>query len=121
MPKNSKVTIRLLKKWDISEGIQKAITVACIKVQTQAKALAPVDTGFLRGSIDYEVKGERGFVGTNADYAPAVEFGTKRQAAQPFLRPAAKIAANPETIKEVAEKLNLAARKTAKNKKVVKK
>jgi HK97 gp10 family phage protein len=27
-------------------------------------------------------------VGSNVDYAPFVEFGTSRQAAQPYLRPA---------------------------------
>lgn len=36
-------------------------------------------------------------VGTNVEYAAYVEFGTSRQQAQPYLRPAAeKVAKNPE-------------------------
>ena len=49
-------------------------------VHGQAKALAPVDTGDLAGSIHMQVKdtGEelQGRVYTNKEYAPYVEFGT---------------------------------------------
>lgn len=49
-------------------------------VHAQAKALAPVDTGNLAGSIRMEVKksGKNliGRVYTNVQYAPYVEFGT---------------------------------------------
>ena len=49
-------------------------------VHAQAKALAPVDTGNLAGSIRMEVKksGKNliGKVYTNVQYAPYVEFGT---------------------------------------------
>lgn len=66
-----------------------------IAIQTvrEAKDRAPVDTGRLRTSITFEEEQNRnGFlklvVGSNVDYAPFVEFGTERQAAQPYLRPA---------------------------------
>lgn len=49
-------------------------------VHGQAKALAPVDTGTLAGSIHMEVKEKNknleGRVYTNMQYAPYVEFGT---------------------------------------------
>lgn len=49
-------------------------------VHAQAKALSPVDTGNLAGSIHMEVKknGNKliGRVYTNVQYAPFVEFGT---------------------------------------------
>lgn len=49
-------------------------------VHAQAKALAPVDTGNLAGSIRMEVKKNggnmEGRVFTNVQYAPYVEFGT---------------------------------------------
>lgn len=49
-------------------------------VHAQAKALAPVDTGNLAGSIHMEVKEKNknmeGRVFTNVQYAPYVEFGT---------------------------------------------
>lgn len=49
-------------------------------VHGQAKALAPVDTGGLAGSIHMQVKDTgkelQGRVYTNLEYAPYVEFGT---------------------------------------------
>lgn len=78
-------------------------------VEGQAVALAPVDLGRLIGSIttktktqgtDIKAPSERqdeirrpseeqvAFVGTNVYYGPFIEFGTSRQRAQPFLRPA---------------------------------
>lgn len=82
-----------------------------------AKDLCPVDTGLLRNSITYALAGESAaisaytsddgsesgtysgtapdegdegvYIGTNVDYAPDVELGTIKQAAQPYLRPAA--------------------------------
>lgn len=49
----------------------------------------PVDTGRLKQSIGVQkVQDGEYRVGTNVDYAPYVEFGTRRQAPQPFMRPA---------------------------------
>lgn len=63
-----------------------------VRVETAAKRHAPVDTGRLRSSITHAVerdsRGLVGLVGTNVEYAPHVEFGTLRQPAQPYLRPA---------------------------------
>lgn len=55
-----------------------------------AKRLCPVDTGRLRNSITHTHDDEAAYIGTNVEYAPYVEFGTRRQTAQPFLRPAAE-------------------------------
>jgi HK97 gp10 family phage protein len=64
----------------------------CIKVQAMASRLCPVDTGRLRASISYDVGKDRegivGIVGSNVPYSIYVELGTRRAAAQPFLRPA---------------------------------
>lgn len=72
------------------EKIKKAIKRCGLKVEGDAKRICPVRTGLLRNSIhtsevrkDYSVK-----VSTNVFYAPFVEFGTIRQNAQPFMRPA---------------------------------
>jgi hypothetical protein len=63
-----------------------------VRVESKAKMLCPVDTGRLRSSISHTVgRDDRGLwatVGTNVDYAMAVEYGTFRQRAQPYLRPA---------------------------------
>lgn len=64
-----------------------------LQIVRKSKDQAPVDTGRLRSSISLEESRDSdGFlqlvVGSNVDYAPFVEFGTERQAAQPYLRPA---------------------------------
>lgn len=78
-----------------SQGIQRAIDRALEEIglaaEGYAKRACPVDTGNLRNSITHAVEsGEDAvYVGTNVEYAPYVEMGTRRTAAQPFLRPAA--------------------------------
>lgn len=63
-----------------------------LDVQNRARELCPVDTGRLRSSIHHKPgRDQRGpyvDVGTNVDYAAFVEYGTRHQRAQPFLRPA---------------------------------
>ena len=60
--------------------LNKKMTEAVTLVHGQAKALAPVDTGNLAGSIHMEIKKKdkelEGRVYTNVQYAPYVEFGT---------------------------------------------
>jgi HK97 gp10 family phage protein len=56
-----------------------------------ARALVPVRTGALRASIRVERSGVGHAVragGGAVDYAAYVEFGTRRMAARPYLRPA---------------------------------
>ena len=65
-----------------------ALTMGAQVVQASAVLRAPVDTGNLRGSLTYEVGEDEARIGTNVDYAPWVESGTDRMAAQPYLRPA---------------------------------
>lgn len=94
-----------------------AMALACADIQSAARAKAPVDTGNLRRSIDFEVSqdGSEGSVFSMAEYAPYVEVGTGIHSAkgngrktpwryegshgwtttsgakaQPFLEPAAK-------------------------------
>ena len=66
--------------------LEEAANAACLA----AKAAAPVETGQLRSSISVRSDGERFFVGTDCEYAAAVEFGTSRRAARPFLSTAAR-------------------------------
>lgn len=97
------------------------------KVKEIAKELCPVDTGRLKRSIDYRIRGHSAEIYTNVHYAPFVEFGTGRrgdgsypyqneididlgygyingQFAQPYLYPALKL--NEEDIlKEFKNKL----------------
>jgi HK97 gp10 family phage protein len=75
---------------ETTKGVVREIRRSTLNVQTGAKKRAPVDTARLRNSIAtaYENNGLRGIVGTNVDYAPFVEWGTRRTRAQPFMHPA---------------------------------
>ena len=56
--------------------IEKALNKSCLAVENEAKKQCPVDTGDLRNSITHEVEDNVGYIGTNKEYAPYVEFGT---------------------------------------------
>ena len=75
------------------------LEVAAQIVEGSANLLVPVDTGYLKGSIGHRVKGLSAFVGASAEYAPHVEMGTSKMAAQPFLVPA--VAQNKAAIKRL--------------------
>lgn len=62
---------------------------AAFQVEAGAKLRAPVDTGFLRSSIQTAFEGDlTAVVFVGAEYGVYVEFGTTRQRAQPYLQPA---------------------------------
>lgn len=69
-----------------------AVKDACLLVETEAAEKAPVDTGYLKGSITNKVvkNGSKieGYVYTPVEYAPHVELGTHKTKAKPFLYPA---------------------------------
>jgi HK97 gp10 family phage protein len=69
---------------------QREVRRSALIVQGGAKQRAPVDTGRLRNSIAVEVDadGLGATVGTNVEYAPFQEFGTRTVPAHPFLFPA---------------------------------
>lgn len=108
---------------ELDEKVLAALEACGLAAEGYAKRLCPVDTGRLRGSItyatqkahgdgqepatpeDYEPQGtpEKGsvYIGTNVEYGPAIELGTSRQKAQPFLKPA--IANNTGKYKQIFE------------------
>ena len=65
---------------------------ATLDIEARAKARTPVLTGTLRRSIAsvFENGGLTGRVGPSVFYSRFVEFGTKRMAARPYMRPAAE-------------------------------
>jgi len=68
---------------------ERSLEIIGLTAEKYAKEITPVDTGRLRNSITHNVDGKEVYVGTNVEYAPHVEYGTIKQKAQPFLRPAA--------------------------------
>lgn len=115
------MSVEIIKFGDVPKAVQegndKALLTLVTRVTAQAKALAPVDLGQLRNSImgrvekeDYgfnqgggkqairiiteKAKQGEGYVGSNLLHAVYNEFGTRKMAAQPSLRPAIEIEAN---------------------------
>ena len=72
-------------------GMVAGVYKAGLKVEGDAKMMAPVDTGALRNSITTSGRttadGAQASVGTSLEYAPYVELGTSRASAQPYLQP----------------------------------
>lgn len=71
---------------ELEQATEKGVEKATKTVQTAAKLLCPVDTGYLRESIQtnfaWQPSGECvGTVGTIVEYAPYVEFGTGQMGA----------------------------------------
>jgi len=80
---------------------------ATLLILRDARINAPVDTGRLRASITPEVKAEPpdviGIVGSNVEYAPFQEFGTKRMAGKHYLERA--VEKNKDRIQREFEKV----------------
>lgn len=68
---------------------ERSLEMIGLTAEKYAKEIVPVDTGRLRNSITHAVEDKAVYIGTNVEYAPPVEYGTVKQKAQPFLRPAA--------------------------------
>lgn len=72
------------KKFDFSEELKKAGE----EIAEKARSLAPVGSGELQSSIHSDLLSETSVqIAADADYAAVVEFGSTKQAAQPFLMP----------------------------------
>ena len=74
------------------KAAQRLVAKNAIDIQRGAKRRdrVPVDIGRLRSSIEVDIKPDKlnAEVGTNVEYAPFVEFGTRHMRAQPYLGPA---------------------------------
>ena len=67
-----------------------AVSKSTQLMEAQAKALASVQTGYLRMNIKTYIEegGLRGKVISHANYSQHVENGTSKQEAQPYMAPA---------------------------------
>lgn len=70
----------------IDSILEQKLKQACVLVMDGAKQDCPVDTGRLQGSINYQVEGDEGIVGSNVEYAPYVEAGARGRPGKHFLQ-----------------------------------
>lgn len=73
----------------LPEQVERAMESVGLQAERHAKEECPVDTGRLRNSISHATSGNTAYIGTNVEYAPYVELGTRFTKAQPYLKPAA--------------------------------
>jgi hypothetical protein len=86
------VTLRSNIELAVRRALEPELRALCTAVADDAWRLCPRDTGYLSSTIDVlgvDVDAGEGQVGATAHYARHVEEGTRRMAAQPYLRPAA--------------------------------
>lgn len=76
----------------IDGALAAALEEVGLVAEGYAKRACPVDTGRLRNSITHvTLPDEKAvYIGTNVEYAPYVELGTRHQKPQPYLKPAAE-------------------------------
>ena len=110
---------RLRRKLGVLNDAERAAARTEVKrgalhIQAEAKRRAPVDTGRLRNSITHEERddGLAAVIGTNVEYAPYQEFGTRFHAAQPFLLPAFELE-RPQFMRRLQRELERANREVS--------
>lgn len=86
------------------QATAKALEEIGLAAEGYAKRLCPVDTGRLRNSITHVTSygAKAVYIGTNVEYARYVEYGTRKQKPQPYLRPAA--ADHQETYRSILKR-----------------
>ena len=74
----------------MEKGKRNALTAIGSSAETHTKdnitADDLIDTGRLRNSISHSVDGEAAYIGTNVEYAPYLELGTKKITAHHYLK-----------------------------------
>ena len=75
----------------VSNQLKNTLKTCALGIERDAKRKCPVDTGRLRCSISTDLSQINSYeatIGTNVEYAVHVEYGTYKQSAKPYLRPA---------------------------------
>lgn len=89
---NTKVEITF-RVGDVSQYVQKrvglAVNKARLDIEALAKTVVPVDTGYLKNSIESRMTSPmQAEITVGAEYGVHVEYGTTKMPARPFLSPA---------------------------------
>ena len=73
----------------MEKAIERGLEAIGLTAEGHAKKETPVDTGRLRNSITHAVKDKAAYIGTNVEYAPYVEFGSRGRDGKHMLQRAA--------------------------------
>lgn len=87
----------------MNDKAKEVLKVSGEEIVDEAKKIVPVLTGALKNSISYEIDGETLKVGSDLDYALAIEKGSSRRRATPYIEPAME--KSKGNIKNEAEKI----------------
>lgn len=72
----------------VTRKASRAVAKTAHDIEADAKAIVPVDTGFLKNSISSDIGDLSAVIGPTANYGRYVEEGTSRMGPQPYMRPA---------------------------------
>lgn len=76
----------------LEKDFERILSDTAKRIRDTARGYAPVRTGRLRDSINIQQPKKYEYsIGTDLFYAQFVEFGTRYQRAQPFMRPASMV------------------------------
>lgn len=81
---NTKEVLSALEK-----AIERGLEAIGLTAEGYAKKETPVDTGRLRNSISHAVEDKSAYIGTNVEYAPYVELGSRGRDGKHMLQRAA--------------------------------
>jgi HK97 gp10 family phage protein len=75
----------------LPEAVGVIVHKAAFDIEANAKAIVPIDSGTLHDSISTEFPTKTSaIIAPHTDYEVYVEYGTQRQRAKPYMRPAAE-------------------------------
>ena len=73
----------------MEKAIERGLEAIGLTAEGHAKKNTPVDTGRLRNSIAHAVEDKSAYIGTNVEYAPDVELGSRGREGKHMLQRAA--------------------------------
>ena len=73
----------------MEKAIERGLEAIGLTAEGHAKKETPVDTGRLRNSISHATDKEAAYIGTNVEYAPYVELGSRGRDGKHMLQRAA--------------------------------
>lgn len=73
----------------MEKAIERGLEAIGLTAEGHAKKETPVDTGRLRNSISHAVEDKAAYIGSNVEYAPYVELGSRGRDGKHMLQRAA--------------------------------